>query len=253
MSVQTQELDELTVKSRGKTNGGAYSGVDTANGGAAAVDTLPVEASAEDVHALVEVKLSEALEEAKSRPRKEVAEPQDWWDIIAIGPIQPGAAGVPPAGLSGSPLLPHQVIRVGERAFVASIILLNPFGPGHPTAADILSGFGLPFEIRYRTGNLETWSLASATFNATQSGNFTPFIPFAIDIFSFVPRPGDEGCHEMNVCARIFGCSDHCNGDRNTAPPFAGFARRVIDIDPGLFFRAPGLQVDTGIRFQVYD
>jgi hypothetical protein len=51
--------------------------------------------------------------------------------------------------------------------------------------------------------------------------------------------------YEMNISARIFGCNE------NYAPPFAGFAREVYDIDPDMFSPAPGMG-DRPIRFMVY-
>jgi len=197
----------------------------------------------EDVQAQLEQQLQTALEQAIARPASlEVAEPQGWWNLYAIGPIQPGA-GL--AGPFAGPLLPHQVIRTNERAYVATVLILNPFGPGSPSAMEILSNFALPYEVTYGTGELQRWQPGPANLQHTGSGNLTPGSAFAIDVFSFTAQ--DEGLYQMNVSARIYGC------EKNIAPPFAGFARAVIDIDPDLFFfPAPGLQVDQPIRFQVY-
>ncbi len=252
MYAQTETLEELLVKPNGNGNATSKLRVPKLEHGTVQT-TLQSQSkvTAAQVKAYYESQLHAALTEAKMNARKEVAEPQDWWDVLAVGPIQIGAQSIPPAGFQDSPLLPHQVIRVGEDAYVVTILLLNPFGPGAPSAADILSGFGLPYEVRYSTGNLDTWNLGPNYLNVTQGGNFTPFVPFAVDVFKFTAKSGDEACYEMNICARIFGCD--VNGKKNSAPPFAGFAREVIDIDPGLLFPAPGLQVDTGIRFQIYE
>jgi len=107
--------------------------------------------TAADVKVQIEAVVKSALDEAKmrraARPVSEIAEPEGWWNLFAIGPIQ--TIGIP------GPLLPHQVIKVGETAFVATILVLNDFlilAPG-TTAADVLSNFALPYEVRYQTGN----------------------------------------------------------------------------------------------------
>ncbi len=199
------------------------------------------EISAEDVRLEIEARLKSALEEAMSKARQEVAEPYPWWNLYAIGPIQPGARM---AGSFAGPLLPHQVIRVNEQAYVATILLLNPFYPV-PSAAELISTFALPYEVNYTTGNLTLWAPGPAELQHTGSGSFIPGLPFAIDVFTF--RAQTEGLYEMNISARIYGCG------QTGAPPFSGFARAVVDVDPDLFmFSAPGMQVDQPIRFQVY-
>ena len=110
-------------------------------------------ATAEMVKAQVEALVKSALDEAMTKGRTETAEPDNWWNLYAIGPIQ--ATGVP------APLPPHQVIKVGEQAFIATVLFLNPFEvlvPG-TTPADILSNFALPYEVQYQTGNLTSWTL----------------------------------------------------------------------------------------------
>lgn len=200
--------------------------------------------TAEDIQALVQSKANAALEQAMARAQQEVAEPEGWWNLYALGPIQPIAFG--------GPLLPHQVIKMGEPAFVATVLFLNPFhflSPG-TSAADILSNFALPYEVQYATGNLTTWSLGPASLQATHSGagfNLNPGQYVYVDVLGFVAS--SPGIYEMNISARILGATPpHVN-----APQFAGFARAVIDIDPDLFISgAPGLQFDQPIRFQVY-
>lgn len=244
---QTEELEELVVKTNG--NGGVTSKVKAQKHERGTLETASypkLEVLAKQVKAQVEARLRAAYEKMLSTPRQEVAEPQDWWDIIAIGPIQPAPNSVPPSGFFAGQLLPHQVIRVGEPAFIATVLLLNPVGPSIPSAADIMAGLALPFEIQYRTGNLDTWSLGPGFLNANLPGAFTPVLPFAVNVLSFIAAPGSEGNYEMNISARVFGAGG------STAAPFSGFAREVIDIDAGLLFPAPGVQQDTGVRFQIY-
>ena len=131
-------------------------------------------------------------------------------------------------------------------------MFLNPFlviSPG-VTPASILSGFALPYEIRYQTGNLTTWTIGPANLNVISSGagfNLIPGINTYVDVIGFTATT--PGIYEMNVSARLLGATPpYIN-----SPQFAGFARAVIDFDPDLFISpAPGLQFDQPIRFQVY-
>jgi hypothetical protein len=203
--------------------------------------------AAMDVKAQLEAVVKSALDEAKmrraARTIAEVADPEGWWNLYAIGPIQ--LIGIP------APLLPHQVIKVGETAFVATILFLNDFLilPPGTTAADILSNFALPYEVRYQTGNLTTWTLGQADMNVVHAGfNLVPQQDVYIDVLAF--QASVPGLYEMNISARILGAT----APFANAPQFAGYARAVFDIDPDLFISpAPGLQFDLPIRFQVYE
>jgi hypothetical protein len=205
--------------------------------------------AAEDVKAQIEARAKSAIDEAMVRRAAhsvaEIAEPEGWWNLFAIGPLQ--TIGIP------SPLLPHQVVKVGEEAFVATILFLNDFlvlAPG-TTAADVLSNFALPYEVRYCTGNLCTWTLGQADMNVVHSGagfNLVPGVNAYVDVLTFTAET--PGLYEMNISARILGATPPFVN----APQFAGYARAVIDIDPDLFISpAPGLQFDLPIRFQVYE
>lgn len=198
--------------------------------------------NADDIVAMIDAKMAAALEEAMSTPKSEIAEPLYWWDLFAIGPIQPGAHL---AGSFTGPLLPHQVIRVGEVAYVATVIRLNPFFPAFPpSAAEVLSSFALPYEVEYGTGELKHWKPGPAYLQHVSHNYLVPGKYWAIDVFRF--RPEDEGLYEMNICARIFGCH------KNAAPPFSGYATVVVDIDRQMFGPGPRVQYDQSIRFQVY-
>ena len=197
------------------------------------------------IKAVVKSALDEAKMRRAARPVSEIAEPEGWWNLFAIGPIQ--TIGIP------GPLLPHQVIKVGETAFVATILVLNDFlilAPG-TTAADVLSNFALPYEVRYQTGNLTTWTLGQTDMNVVHSGagfNLIPQVNVYIDVLAFTASV--PGLYEMNVSARLLGATSPFAN----APQFAGYARAVVDIDPDLFISpAPGLQFDLPIRFQVYE
>jgi len=237
MAVRTQETStkaqsEVVVR-RSAAPEAAYTG-----------EQLQISITADDVKAQIEARVKSALDEAMMSLREEAAEPEGWWNLYALGPIQ--ILGVP------APLTPHQVIKVGETAFVATVLFLNPFlvlSPG-VTPASVLSGFALPYEVRYQTGNLTTWTIGPANLNVIHSGagfNLIPGVVTYVDILSFTATT--PGLYEMNISARLLGTTPPFIN----SPQFAGFARAVIDIDPDLFISpAPGLQFDLPIRFQVY-
>ena len=75
--------------------------------------------SLEEVKASIEARVKAALDEAMLSTREEIAEPEDWWNLYALGPIQ--VTSVP------APLFPHQVIKMGETGYVATVLFLNPF------------------------------------------------------------------------------------------------------------------------------
>jgi len=197
--------------------------------------------TAEDVKAEVEARLQAALDQVlASPPAAEVAELQGWWDLYAIGPIQ--------FTRLGGPFPPSDVVRAGEPAFVVTILILNPYPilPPGISPADILSKFALTYEVTYQTGNLTRWQQAGAPLTSEHDGlKLVPGQYFYVDVLEFTPTDRDEVMYEMNISARIFGC------DENYAPPFAGFAREVADIDPDMFSPAPGMG-DRPIRFMVY-
>lgn len=200
--------------------------------------------TAEDIKAQLEAQAKSAVEKAMNAQRPEVAEPLNWWEVLALGPIQPGAG----TNIFNPPLLPHQVIRRGEDAFLASIIVLNPFGPGTPTACDILQGFALPYQVEFQIGNTTTMAPAGIL---TDSGTFDPngFCVY-VNVVQLPDQPA--GLYQVNVTGRILGNAG------NPAPPFAGFARQVLDIDTELFVLTPDpqppvWQFDLPIRYQVYE
>lgn len=207
-------------------------------------EELEVSQGIADVKAQVEARVEAALDEAMMMPREQATEPEGWWNLYALGPIQ--FTGVP------APLTPHQILKVGETGYVATILFLNPFNVIAPgvTPASILSGFALPYEVRYQTGNLTTWSLGPGSLNVIHSGpgfNLIPGVNVYFDVIGFTATT--PGLYEMNISARLLGATP----PYTNAPQFAGFARAVLDIDPDLFISgAPGLQFDHPIRFQIY-
>jgi hypothetical protein len=211
-------------------------------GARALPEVQAVRTAEDDVRAEIEARVKKALDEALARGKPETAEPEGWWNLFAYGPIQ--FTSIP------GPLLPHQVIKVGEPAYVVTVLFLNPFhilSPG-TSAADVLSNFALPYEIQYQTGNLTSWTLGPAAVNGVHGPyNLVPGQIFYVDVLGFTGAT--PGLYEMNISGRILGAAPpYVN-----APQFAGFARAVYDFDPDLFVSGtPGTQFDQPIRFQVY-
>lgn len=224
-------VQELTMQASVQTNGSAQSPV------------APAQDAIADLQAMIENKVAAAYQEAQSQPKSQIAEPYPWWDLYAVGPIQFGASVTPPAGFGG-PLLPNQILRIGEQGVVFTILVLNPSFPA-PSAATLISNFALPYRVQYNTGDLSSWTLGPANLQAISGGNFIPNLPFAVNAFPFTAQ--NEGLFEMNISARILGANN------NPAPPFAGYATAIRDIDSSLFLnQGPRWQFDQPIRFQVY-
>jgi hypothetical protein len=184
------------------------------------------------VAAAVEAQLQAAYEAAIEL---QAATPYPWWDMYVIGPIQPGAGSWP----GPQPLLPNQIVRVGEWAYAVTVLIFSQ------QMVNILTPFRLPYSVTYSTGELTKWVLGPANLQGTNTGNLTPGLPFAIDVFAFQAQ--QEGLYEMNISARVL------DAQGGGTPPFAGFARQIRKIDQNIFLPEPNVVYDTGMRFQVYD
>lgn len=202
---------------------------------AAAVTTI------DDVRAVVEAKVKTAYDQAIAMTRPQEAEPYEWWNLYSYGPLQTLA----PEG----PMAPYQVLKVGEEAYIATVLVLNPL-PILPPAPGIspmhlLSDFSLPYEVRYQTGNLTNWLIGQP--NVTNTGNLVPGQGIYVDVLHFTAT--QPGLMEMNITARILGTPPNVS-----APHFAGFARYVYDFDPEMFWSSPtpGWHFDMPVKFMVY-
>jgi len=236
--------EELVIKTSG--NGGMSSKISSRLATSAQKREL-VKVTKEQLKAQIEAQVRAAYEKAAANTRQELAEPQDWWELFAVGPIQAPAGFY---GVTPPPLLPHRVIRVGEEAFIVTILILNPFPLMVPPAglipADVLSNFGLPFTLEYHTCDTTNCVKGPDNLNVTHTGTLIPGQFIYVDILDFVAEKA--GCiFETNICGRILGC------EGITAPPFAGFVRWVADVDADLFFGSPGLEFDNPVRFMVYE
>jgi hypothetical protein len=211
---------------------------------------LSEELSEKDILASYEGRVRNALVEAQRRdqdPSIEIAEPENQWNIWAIGPQQ--------GGLAASP---GQIIRVGEPAWVTTVVWLNAFYP-RPSACSVISNLGCKILIRYCTGDLCSWDPAPA-FNKRSEVPLIPDRCWYVDVFRFTPEANQVGLFEMNISATLVGCPP------GARPPFAAFATAVRDLDADLFYppaAPPGVpqpppgvgprwQYDVPIRFMVY-
>jgi hypothetical protein len=214
-----------------------------------------------DVKAMVEARVKAAIEEGATRP--EIAEPEGWWNLWALGPFQ--VTGV------GGPLLPHKVIREGETFYVATVIWLSPTfilpaGPGI-SVCQFISSLACYFEIDYCTNDM--CALQSEPLFSPQDIKIDTVADqcFYVDVQQFTAEPGTESCiYEMNICARMLGCE-------GALVPLAGFVTEVYDFDVDLFYppvappppapfpspvpsappgAAPGWRFNQPLRFQIY-
>jgi len=230
MYAQTQVLEDLVVKTSG--NGGVLSKARIQKEAAKASATRSlVKVTADELKAKIEAKLEAAYQKSLSQARPEVVDPYPLWDLVALGPFQPGAVDGTFGTLNNPPFKAHQVIRVGETAYIATVIF-----------APILNTFCLPYEVEYCTGELCGWVKGPDKFNVTQTGHLSPTSPFAVDILQFTADLEDVNCkYAMHICARI-KCCDATPG--TPQPPFAGFARHVYDYDEILPLTIPAGLVD---------
>lgn len=201
--------------------------------------------SPEEVRDRIEAHIQSMKDELEARlpeleaamPRPEVAELLPWWDIFTVGPIQ-----FPPFRQ------PSGVIALGETAFIVTLVVANPLpilvGPISPLA--IMAGANARAEIKYRTGNLDTWTPSEPSANSVVP--ITNIINVDIQPFTATTI----GVKDLSVSARV------------TTPgpgtwPFGGHASLMFsfDLEPLLSFfgfpgATPGFANKVPCRFSVY-
>jgi hypothetical protein len=225
---------------------------------AAADQAMVVGAGADDVKARIEAQLQASLEAAMSAPREQIAEPLYWWEIFGYGPVQIPNQLVPPAGFLDSPLAPGKILRVGEKGYLVTVFIINPFPlPQDPNIrpVDFLTVWKLPYQIDYHTFNTST-GRPVPSLTATHYGNLVPGQAYYVDVLEFTAY--EPGCvFETNICARILDCESghpsYGHGYGKSPSPFAGFARSTYNLDPELFLPTQHLEFDNPIRFMVYE
>jgi len=191
----------------------------------------------------VETAFQKAMMRLEAEAAPERAELTGYWNVWAVGPWQPAAPQ------------PSQMIKIGELARIYTVVWLNPNYelPGPTTACTLLSNLADKFEIKYATGNLNTWALGPGPLNVQHSVDVVSNQCWYVDVLEFTAQPGWEGLYEMNISVRVRGA----NPDQ--VPPFAGYATAIRDIDPDLFYppagpppRGPHWHFDIPCRFMIY-
>lgn len=192
----------------------------------------------EEMKASLDARFESLVERHKSTPTEELAGPQNFWDLYAVGPYQ------------NYGLEPGRVIELGEWATVAIYVYLNPFVPSpYPgqNACDIITGFGAKVELNIFTSNMQTMT---AVPNLSTSVCLPTSIGQCWYSFYWRFKPSDPAClYETNICARICNCSDYPIG----VPQYSGFVRWVRNLDYDLLFGAYPYTFDHPIRFMVSD
>jgi hypothetical protein len=197
-----------------------------------AEQTISQSDGAAKVKALVEAQFKSMLEQ----PKAQVATPDMWWQVWALGVIllpQPG-----------NPVTPQKMVKVGDDFFVTTLVWFNPNGT--PSPCNLITNLASSIDIRYATANVQSWALGPAKMNVVHSIPIVPNQCFYVDAL-FVPAAvGDEGLYEMSITAHIPGPGPAAK------PPLAGFATAVFDFDWDEFFAAPRWEEDIPLRFMIY-
>lgn len=191
--------------------------------------------------ARVQSAVDEAMTRAEEAERLEIAEPYNWWNLYAVGVYQPPGY-----------LQPGNLIRVGEVAYVYSILWLNPLYPQPISACNLVSNLACEFEVKYCAGDFCSWTPGPASLNVTHTVKMASNRCWYVDVLRIYAQQGMEGCYELNICAKIKGCAE------GAAPPFAAFATRVFDVNPDYFYPyGPGVgsryEFDIPLRFMIYE
>lgn len=204
---------------------------------------MPAYVKEEDVLAQVEARVRSIQDEMYARlpamesgiVRPEIAGPIPWWDLFVIGPIQ-FAPSLQPSG----------VIELGETAFIATLLVVNPLAilPGPISPLTILAGTNA--QIKYRTGNLDTYTTTAPSIDSTLP------ITGAINLDFQAFTPTTVGVMDLSVSARI-------PGPGPAVWPFGGFATLLLSFDSepvlsmfGFPGTTPGFTNRVPCRYTVY-
>lgn len=188
----------------------------------------------EAMKASLDRKIEALVARRKTTPVEELAGPQNFWELYAIGPYQ------------NYGLEPGRVIEVGEPATILVWVYLNPFVPVSlpgQNACDIITGFGASIELNFFTSNVQTMTAAPALSHhicipTTPGQCWYPYY------WTFTPQ--EAAClYETNICARICNCNGYYIAQ------YSGFVRWVENLDYDLLFGADQYTFDHPIRFMV--
>lgn len=189
---------------------------------------------ADTLKANVEAKITAAFEKASVELGE--APPPSQWEVFAVGPFQDPA------------LAPGRIIKLGEKAYLVTIVFLNTFMDTNVTS------FGGRVQLNYHTSNMQTMRPVPAMDHSYcfEPGNpdvdsvVTPYGTFYVIVREFTPA--EAACIlETNICARI------CNCNNEAVPGYAAFVRWIANLDYDAFFPPVAYQFDHPIRYLVYD
>lgn len=185
---------------------------------------------------LLAAKLESITERRKQAATIELAGPQDFWNVWAIGPYQ------------GAGLEPGRLIDLGEEAAISVFVYLNPFYPSPyqgQNACDIITGFQAKIELNFITSNMQTMQPVP-DLNFSYCIDTTPGQCWYQYDWIFTPR--QSACiYETNICCRV------CNCYNNYVRQYSGFVRWIDDLDYEYLFGPSGWQFDRPIRYTVSD
>jgi hypothetical protein len=177
----------------------------------------------------------ESIFDQRNKMSLELAGPQGYWDLYAIGPYQ--AAG----------LEPGRLIELGEEATILVVVYLNPNYPP-PPAQDTctnLTQHNDKVELFFFTSNMQTMQPVPDLTHQVCIPT-TPGQCWYYYYWTFTPT--QPAClYETNICARI------CNCQNQPLRQFSAFVRWVEDLDYDHLFGGGGLRFDRPIRFMVND
>ncbi|HLA99234.1 MAG TPA: hypothetical protein VJL34_12325 [Anaerolineales bacterium] len=182
----------------------------------------------------MEDELYTRMPDLETRIQPEFATLQPWWDLFVVGPFQPAGA-----------FQSSNVIAVGDPAFIATLLVVNPAPIISPGISPLAILGGIPAQITYLTSNLNTMTPEPA---------ITTPLPIA-GVFSVDIQPINTavaGIKELLVSAVI-------PGPGAAVWPFGGFASLLFRLatEPLLAFfgfPAPGVPSLTRelCRYSVY-
>jgi hypothetical protein len=191
----------------------------------------------EAMKASLDAKMEAIIARRKATPVEQLAGPQNFWDLYAVGPYQ------------NYGLEPGRAIDLGESATIAVYVYLNPFVPDPrpgQNACDIISGFAEGIELNFFTSNMQTMTAVPALSHRYCIKPLTPGQCWYAYYWTFTPQ--EAAClYETNICARV------CNCYHTYVAQYSGFVRWVANLDYDLLFGAEQYTFDHPIRYMVAD
>ncbi len=199
------------------------------------------ETPADALKKFVDSQMEEMVNRRKGAVEAELAGPQDFWDIYAIGPYQ--LPNTPPPWPVNP--RPYRLIQLGEKAYIVVVVWLNPIYPQPIPACANMTTHNDKIELFFYTMNTEQVKRVPAL----EGRVCIPTVPYQC-WYTYVWEidPTEAAClYETNICARV------CNCANQMLPEYSAFVRWVEDLDYDHFFPPQGFVFDHPIRYMVSD